>query len=251
MFRLMKLSPPHGWRAVWWELGVVTIGVLIALAAQQWAEDRSWQSKARNATEALRGEVRDQYRWAVEWRVVEPCVLDQIGRLEKRLLASDANLEPAPVFSEPGFAFYVIRMPNRNYDEGIWQASVSDGVNSHLGRGVRRGLNLAYRKNGQLSALNAQNNSAYQRLLSLARPLPLDPSVRFALLQELDELRGRVELMSHLSGQSLDNWTTAGMIPNEKVSRQAIASSGTNRFCRAQRLPTRPLGEAVIPIPDA
>jgi len=27
MFRMMKLSPPHGWNAVAWELGIVTLGV--------------------------------------------------------------------------------------------------------------------------------------------------------------------------------------------------------------------------------
>lgn len=233
-----------------WELVVVTVGVLIALAAQQWAESRSWSAKGRNAAEMLRAEVHDQYQWAVEWRVVEPCVLAQIDRLQGRLLASGARLDPAPVHSEPGFAFFVLRMPNRNYDEGIWQATVSDGVNSHLPANIRRGLNRGYTKNRQLSELNGQNNSAYQRLLSLSRPLPLDPGVRFSLLQDLDELRGRVELMSHLSGQSMSNWGDAGMLPGSDVSRRAVASSGTYRFCREQRLPTRPLGEAVVPIPD-
>ena len=38
MFRLFKLRPPHGWNAVAWELGIVTLGVLIALAAQQLVE---------------------------------------------------------------------------------------------------------------------------------------------------------------------------------------------------------------------
>jgi hypothetical protein len=38
MFRLMKPRPPYGWLPVWWELGIVTLGVLIALAAQQMVE---------------------------------------------------------------------------------------------------------------------------------------------------------------------------------------------------------------------
>ena len=38
MFRMLKLNPPNGWRAVVWELAIVTLGVLIALAVQQWAE---------------------------------------------------------------------------------------------------------------------------------------------------------------------------------------------------------------------
>jgi hypothetical protein len=248
VFRYQWLEPPHGWRTFSWELVVVVVGVLIALAAQQWAEDRSWQRKARAATEALRAEVTDQYRYAVEWRLVEPCVLAQIDRLQQRLLASGARLDPAPVHSEPGFAFYVIRMPNRNYEESVWQASVTDGVNTHLAVNVRRGLNRAYTANGRLVALNDQNNAAYQRLLSLARSIPLDPIVRFSLLQELEALRGRAELMSHLSGQSIATWGEAGMIPGPEAARQALDQSGTYRFCQAQGLPVRPLAEAARPI---
>ncbi len=42
MFRLLKLKPPHGWAAVAWELAIVTLGVLIALGAQQIVEDIHW-----------------------------------------------------------------------------------------------------------------------------------------------------------------------------------------------------------------
>ncbi len=45
MFRLMRLKPPHGWNAVVWELAVVTVGVIVALAAQEWVEGLSWRGK--------------------------------------------------------------------------------------------------------------------------------------------------------------------------------------------------------------
>ena len=38
MFRLLKVRPPNGWNAVAWELVIVTLGVLLALGAQQMAE---------------------------------------------------------------------------------------------------------------------------------------------------------------------------------------------------------------------
>lgn len=41
MFRLLRLKPPHGWNAVAWELGIVTLG------AQQWANDRAQKSQMR------------------------------------------------------------------------------------------------------------------------------------------------------------------------------------------------------------
>ncbi|HZW16282.1 MAG TPA: hypothetical protein VFF66_08515 [Brevundimonas sp.] len=141
-------------------------------------------------------------------------------------------------------------MPNRTYEEAAWQTSISDGVNSHLDPAVRQRLDVAYTANRVLANLNSQNNAAYQRLLSLTRPLPLDPGVRFALLQDLDELRGRVELMSHSSGQSLYNWSKAGMLPASDLGRAALASSGTRAFCDAQGFPTRSADEAESPVPD-
>lgn len=50
MFRMLKLRPLHGWNAVAWELAIVTLGVLIALGAQQVVEtlhDRSTAAETR------------------------------------------------------------------------------------------------------------------------------------------------------------------------------------------------------------
>ena len=39
-------KPLHGWRAFVGEVGIIVIGVLIALAAEQVAEDWRWHRKA-------------------------------------------------------------------------------------------------------------------------------------------------------------------------------------------------------------
>jgi hypothetical protein len=56
MFRLLKLSPPHGWRAVSWELAIVTLGVLIALWAGELLTAYNWKSKAAAGERALTSE---------------------------------------------------------------------------------------------------------------------------------------------------------------------------------------------------
>ena len=56
MFRLLKLKPPNGWNAVAWELLIVTVGVLLALGAQQLVE--RWQ--ARREVAGFRNAVRDE-----------------------------------------------------------------------------------------------------------------------------------------------------------------------------------------------
>ena len=57
MLRLLKLSPPHGWRAVLWELAIVTLGVLIALAAQQTVEDIQRRADQRALRETIDHEI--------------------------------------------------------------------------------------------------------------------------------------------------------------------------------------------------
>jgi hypothetical protein len=140
-------------------------------------------------------------------------------------------------------------MPNRNYNETAWQAALSDGVNSRLDKAIRPELAEHYVMMRRVHEMNEQNSLTYQRLLSLSRPIPLDPMVRYSLLQTLDELRGRVELMGHLSGQMVDHIVEANMVPPADLERRALASYGTYRFCRAQRLPLRSLRDARMPIP--
>src|SRR3954451_1192229 len=74
MFRLLKLTPPHGWNAVGWELAIVTLGVLFALAAQQIVETLHDRSTARQT----RAEVVDELNsdlMSIQLRAsIEPCI---------------------------------------------------------------------------------------------------------------------------------------------------------------------------------
>jgi hypothetical protein len=70
----MQVKPPHGWNAVVWELAIVTVGVLSALAAQEWAERLSWRGKVAATERALRV-------WGANWQsggkrqLVEPAAM--------------------------------------------------------------------------------------------------------------------------------------------------------------------------------
>jgi hypothetical protein len=83
MFRLMKLKPPHGWNAVAWELGIVTLGVLIALAAQQLVDNIHQRSEVAQLIGALRAELADnRARWE-HVRNSDPCTLQRLDALER------------------------------------------------------------------------------------------------------------------------------------------------------------------------
>lgn len=245
MFRMLKLNPPHGWRAVGWELVVVTLGVLIALAVQQWAEQRSWRGKASVATAAIGRELAEHYRNSVEWRMVEPCIAAQIERLQQRVLNSGDRLDPAPLYAEVGSTSYVVRLPSRTYERTAWDAAISDGVTPHLDPVVRKELGAHFTMLGFVVDASLRNDIDYQSLTSLSRPLPLDPGVRYALMVRLDELRGRNELMSGMSADLIDHIGKVGMAPPSNETRQAMTEYGTYRFCRTNRLPVRSYADAM------
>ena len=248
MFRMLRLKPPHGWNAVAWELAIVTLGVLVALGAQQWAEQRSGHAKARHATTAIKGELGDHYANAIEWRMVHPCLLAQIERLQQRLANSRGTVDPAPVYREAAYGAYVLRLPHKEFNESAWQAAIADGVTTHLAPELRRALSDHYNQAATLAVMTDRNDRDAQRIFSLSRPLPLDPSVMFDLMQALDELRGRIDFMDLSSGQILDHVTKIGMVPTPSLVSFLVERSGTRQLCVRERLPLRSLKDASTPV---
>ena len=114
MFRLLRLKPPHGWNAVAWELGIVTVGVLIALGAQQVAETLNDRSTARRT----RAEVTDELNsdlMSLELRhSAEPCIERRLGDLRKIL----ADWELTGSFETPKWVAQapVIEIETSRYD---------------------------------------------------------------------------------------------------------------------------------------
>ena len=91
MFRLFKLKPPHGWNAVGWELGIVTLGVLVALVAQQFVDSIHQRSEVRELVGALRAELADnRARWE-HVRNSDPCTMKRLDALEQWNATAPAN----------------------------------------------------------------------------------------------------------------------------------------------------------------
>lgn len=129
--RIWERKLLNGWRVFGGEIGVVTLGVLIALIAQQVAEEVSWRNRANGARQALRKEIADHLLLAMEVRVTQPCIAAQLDRLEQRLLTADDQLRPAPLFGDSSGKF-AVRVPSRSYVFAAWRGALGEGVSSHL-----------------------------------------------------------------------------------------------------------------------
>lgn len=74
MFRLLRLKPPNGWTAVWWELLIVAAGVLLALGAQQAVETVNQRREAAETRETLTNEIKETLAILELRRAAQPCI---------------------------------------------------------------------------------------------------------------------------------------------------------------------------------
>ena len=232
-----------------WELGIVTLGVIIALAGQQWAEGLSWKGEVRATRSALQAELAEHYGWALEYRVTYPCVIAQVKSLTDRVLASRATIDHAPLFEEDG-AHFVLRLPSKDYPTDAWDASVSDGTIRSFDPALRRQLAGHYVQIAQMREITLENNATEPSLVELTHPMPLDPSVRHSIIKDLERLRGRLEYLDLLNGQLIENIQKAGMLPPGENAIAATQRYGTYQFCKAHGLPVRPFAEAMRAVPN-
>lgn len=251
MFRLMRIEPPpQGWKAVAWELVIVTLGVLIALAAQQWAEERSWSAKVAQSRLAIREELQKHYLFATEWRVVQPCIDAQLERLRQRVEGSGARLDPAPAYRDEALARFVVRLPAKDYVEGTWQAAIADGVAPRLEPKTRSLLIDHFAALDELESNTAQTTQLERSLVPLSRPIELTSDIRFTLLDRLEALQTLSNFIDLQAGQVLYVVEQLGMKPDPATVRQFTERYGTYQFCRANRLPMRSFAAAMVAIPN-
>ena len=88
-------KPLHGWREFAGEVGIIVIGVLIALGAEQVVDDWQWHRKVAAVRKALISELRnDRARW--EFDVQDSrCAIRQLDSLNAWARGGATGKEPA------------------------------------------------------------------------------------------------------------------------------------------------------------
>lgn len=126
------VRPLHGWRAFAGEVGVVVLGVLIALAAGQAVDALNWHNQVKDARAALGTELADSIGQGFERQHFYDCAerrLDDISRV----LDSASRTGRLPPLGAIG-------MPQpRTWLDSTWQTTMNGQTASHF---TRRDLSL-------------------------------------------------------------------------------------------------------------
>lgn len=120
MFRALRLQPPNGWSAVAWELAIVTVGVLLALGAQQVAEDFNDRSIARQTRAEVTDELNSDLMSIQLRESIEPCIERRLDDLRQIL----AEWEATGSFTAPK---WVSQSPPIEVELSRYEAALSAG----------------------------------------------------------------------------------------------------------------------------
>lgn len=117
-------KPLHGWREFVGEVGIIVIGVLIALTADQIAENINWRRHVAEAKEDLHSELEGNLRNAQERVLLAQCVerrLDQLSQIVDHPPAKPWRLLPGHGVT-----------PIRVWSASSWDSAVAAGTVTHM-----------------------------------------------------------------------------------------------------------------------
>ena len=205
-FHLPK--PLHGWREFIGEVGIIVVGVLIALGAEQVVEGVHDRREAHKALAAVHAELAHSAGVFDERAVVQQC-------LDRRLKQVDAVVRMArrtghlPDIGEIG------RPPIRPIQSSAWSSAVSTDIVSNFGDQQRDALSMIYSQASTYyeDVVAEQEMWATLKLLEHA-PGPIDG----ALLAEIARTQARLQFRTFLNGvdaaQLLDAIRADGVRPD-------------------------------------
>jgi|SRR5438270_2402892 len=185
-------KPLHGWRAFAGEIGVIVIGVLIALGAQQLVENMQWNSEVgtfRQSVEHELGRNLGIYRSVMEAR---PCATRRLADLERLLADSRAGRQDR-----------LVRPIGRPFMQtqyfSVWDNKGAEVV-EHLPRTLRSQFGELYDEFRNNEAVRKNEREVWRSMAQFEQPEPLDHSDRV----RMRELLTRAEQLNEVTGPNYD-----------------------------------------------
>jgi hypothetical protein len=132
-----KPKPIHNWREFLTEIGVVVLGVCIALAAEQAVEAIHWHNKVVEARDVIATELSYSVANAIERMAMERCGerrLDALGQI----LDTASRTGRLPPVGDIGM------MPLRQWTSGGWDGVMASQTVTHFPRQQLAGLAIIY-----------------------------------------------------------------------------------------------------------
>lgn len=179
--------PLHGWRAFAGEVGVVVLGVLIALTANAIVETCQWREKMRRAEAAMRLELaEDNGPQAYGRALIGRCLDEQITRIH-----DGAGHVPTDQLRQWIRAY---SPPFRTWDSEAWKVVIASDIGSHMGPDRLIAWSAPYR---MLPGLTEQDVLEAKLVIDLREVLSPSGEPSPSDLQSLRRTTAQLRLLNH------------------------------------------------------
>lgn len=197
-------KPLHGWREVVGEVGIIVIGILIALSAEELVQTIHWSHMVDEAKESLTAQLQVSYFNSRERIAFQGCTERQLDRLDELL--------ERPAIPDK---LNRVNIPVRLWGTSAWDAAVSSGAAAHMTPEDRNGYATLFAFTDRMGELNAKEFDITTSLDTIYRHPKLSESTRDRLIQNVSQLRSYQRLLALGSRQWLNSARELGM--NDKV----------------------------------
>jgi len=225
----VHLHPPkplHGWRAFVGEVGIIVLGVLIALGAEQVVQSVHQRGEARDAEQAIRGELEHDMALLRSHAETNTCVDARIAELQALI---DSAQGAGGVIRTPSWVgrpqFWTMQMAR-------WQATSQAGRAALIPADDLALYGSMYSYMANVNAEMAVEQDDWARLRSLEHLRRLTPEMVFQVTTTLQQAR-YINWRMHVSTiqlQSLFDRLRLRRVPNDiPASRSACVPMSTPR----------------------
>ena len=210
-FHLPK--PLHGWREFTGEVGIIVIGVLIALGAEQLVEDWRWHQQVEQSSRAFKDELLTNAQNGYERIAIQPCLQGRLRALAAQLSAPGGQWHAMPERFNNANRFYatvlptVYRPPVRPVFSDAWRNALADGTINHLDLKRAQAVSSAYQSAEAFKDVEEEEASVATALTPLGSDRQLDDRARLEMLQTVARLD---QMNSLLVTESKDLFAAVG-----------------------------------------
>lgn len=226
-------KPLHGWRQFAGEVGIIVIGVLIALGAEQLVTSLHWHREVRETDQRLVREMAMNLSNAYERFAIDPCLRPRLAELRNQLLASGTQWTASrATFANDVYRSEfpsVYRTPDRPWSQASWRTALSGDTLDHFD--ARRVLEFSglHDDVDALDQTQAEETRASAMLGDLAFAGPISPADRRANLKTVAMLDSLDARMLYLARLLIDQARSAGINPDPQISRDNVVQQRNYR----------------------
>ena len=223
-------QPLHGWREFAGEVGVIVLGVLMALGAQQLVQDWQWRIDTRATREALGREAADNLAAALQRSQQQPCVEQRLKEIAAIFAAHKAGT-PIQIRKPIG-------RPVSYYGRtDTWQVEIASQSLSHMALDEKLAFAKAFGDYENLNNVLRLEQESWLRLNVLNDPDQLEPGDWPPLRQAYAQAQSLSARLQIITGDILAT-VTLGQRPRELGRTPRGVILARREFCEPMLRPS-------------